>query len=143
MIVVRLPNGDTLTLRHRPFWADKIIPTNILFTIGDTIYVSNSIDLTSIPLTQLQHENKHSYQQADIGKWNWLLKYQFSKAFRLDQEAEAYADQIKHTVSLVARKKLLNEAAILLTSVRYGYCAETTDIAKQAIENKCSYTYFI
>lgn len=101
MLVVRLPNGQSVKLRHQPKWLSRLVPELMVIPYGHTIYVTRHKDLMSLSIQKLYHEQTHLEQQRRLGSaFIWTLLYFTSKKFRLAQEAEAYAIQIKHTVSL-------------------------------------------
>ena len=143
MHIVRLPNGEAIKLCHRPEWVDVFISPSILYTFGEIIYVSKHKKLREIHLLDLLHEQVHMEQQRKYNKYWWSFRYIFTKSFRLDQEAEAFAAEIKHTVTLEARRKLLNQAAQWLSGKEYNHCAKSFEHAKEIVFNKCSYKDFI
>jgi hypothetical protein len=144
MLIIRLPNGTSVKLRHQPRWLSKLVPELMVIPYGQTIYVTKDKDLTSLSLNKLYHEQTHLEQQDRLGSaFIWTLRYFLSKKFRLDQEAEAYANQIKHTVTLASRVLLLKAASKWLAGSAYKKCASSARVAEEAIYKKCSYKDFL
>lgn len=80
-----------------PVWdkvcaAFGVLPQNVFFTYGDTIY---NPDGAHIPDHILAHEEVHEVQQTKEGMTPelWWGKFLRDPQFRVDQEAEAYAKQ--------------------------------------------------
>ena len=68
------------------------IRKNTIFTYGDTIYAPE-IDF-KLPPDLVRHEETHMMQQGDDPA-GWWEKYLSDKAFRKNQEAEAYRNQYR------------------------------------------------
>lgn len=97
-----------------------IAPPNTYYAFGDTIY---NPDGNEIPEDVLFHEAIHSKQQKAFGVPElWWAKYIFDSSFRLSQEVEAYAGQLKFIrkhFSARATKEALEEMARNLSSPLY------------------------
>lgn len=91
-----------------------------VFCYGDTIY--NPSGKTLSPDIE-EHEAIHSRQQRD-NKDGWYTKYLTDKAFRLEQELQAYGEQYKFAKKHVKDKRLLKWAkesmALALSGEEYG-----------------------
>lgn len=63
---------------------------HVVITYGDTVYAK-------YPLTEdiVVHEATHVRQQAGIGVEAWWEKYFMNEEFRLNQEVEAYRNQVQ------------------------------------------------
>ena len=144
MLIIRLPDGDRVRLRHQPRWLSALLPKLCVIPYNNTLFVSKKKDLTSLSLAKLYHERTHLEQQARYGgSFIWTFRYFISKSFRLSQEAEAYASQIRHTVSVRNRVRLLKAASRWLAGRAYKKCASSHKKAEEAIYSKCSYRDFI
>jgi len=80
-----------------PIWdavrnAFQINPKNVVFTYGNIIYNPDDVEL---PDHLIEHEKIHMIQQEQNGTNPalWWGKYLREPAFRVDQEAQAYAIQ--------------------------------------------------
>jgi len=93
---------------------------NVIFTFGHTIYNPHDV---YIPGDFLIHEAMHSTQQGDNPK-KWWKNYLKDPAFRIDQEAEAYAEQYiflcKITKGREERFRMMSDFARVLASSVYG-----------------------
>ena len=65
--------------------------SDVIFTYGDTLYTPSGGYINK-PL--MLHEETHSRQQAEMGVDKWWKKYIEDVDFRLEQELEAYKNQI-------------------------------------------------
>lgn len=75
------------------------IPNNTVFTYGNTLYNPSDVVISK----ELEkHEETHTKQQGNDPK-GWWDRYFNDKAFRLNQEIEAYKIQYK-----IARKNIKN-----------------------------------
>ena len=117
--------------------------SHMIFTYGDTIYVPNGQEL---PDHIIEHEKVHMKQQSheyinkthdvefsneplDIRKMTpelWWGKFLREPAFRVDQEARAYARQYRFICKTLkdknARAKVLYDFAGILSGKSYGNC---------------------
>ncbi len=105
-----------------PFVKDN---PNVVFDYGDTIYCNGrlSIDLVI-------HEETHLRQQKEIGLDLWVEKYLNEDQFRLEQEIEAYTNQILSIGDRNARFKLKTKVIEILSGPLYGNI-----INKQQLKN--------
>lgn len=92
---------------------------NVIVTYGENIY-------TAKPIThfKLIHESTHIKQQTDMGEDIWWAKYFVEEKFRLEQELEAYKNEVKEINRLVKnrdeRYRLIRNIALDLSSEVYG-----------------------
>lgn len=63
---------------------------NVIFAYDGDIYTN-----TKLPDHLLVHENTHLKQQEEIGADKWVELYLNNDNFRLNQEIEAYRNQLK------------------------------------------------
>lgn len=63
-------------------------------TLGPFIFIKSSVNQDYIPVL-LEHEKKHVEQFYRAYFWH-SIKYVFSRDYRLECEAEAYAQNVKH-----------------------------------------------
>jgi hypothetical protein len=77
------------------FWFNK----SRWITIYPNIYHPEYIDLAKYQPV-INHENVHLRQQEYMGLYKWLFKYIVSRSFRLDQEVEAIAVELKSYPSI-------------------------------------------
>jgi hypothetical protein len=74
-----------------------------IFSYGDTIYNPYKVEVT--PDLE-RHEQKHSEQQGTLPEV-WWDEYLNNKHFRLEQEIEAYGEQIIFLSEIITDYKLL------------------------------------
>ena len=91
-----------------------------IYTYGDTIYNPTG---QPIPPDLVEHEERHSWQQADDPD-SWWGRYLDDAYFRMDQEAEAYADQYNFICKKVLDRnqqyRILSRLSQILASPMYG-----------------------
>jgi len=91
-----------------------------IYTYGDTIYNPNEIEL---PEHLIIHEETHMKQQGDDPD-GWWGRYLIDFAFRMEQEAEAYANQYDFICKSVKdrnrRNLILLDLSNILSSPMYG-----------------------
>jgi hypothetical protein len=80
--------------------------SSTIYTYGNNIYNPSGAYLNK---ALVAHEETHSKQQERTGVEKWWDKYFADPQFRLDQEAEAYSNQLK-----VASKNLKDQKKIAL-----------------------------
>lgn len=103
------------------------IPKGVEYAFYPNIYVEQEIyDNLNWFQDILAHEEKHLAQQSTYkyGKFAWLAKYYFSKKFRLDQEAQAYAISLKYTDNF---NEDLSYYSNILSGKLYRYCCGPTE----------------
>lgn len=69
------------------------------------------------PREVIAHARVHLLQQLHCGQWKWLLRWLFSKKWRLQYEAEGFAVQVK------LNPQALTGAVVALSGPRYRHCA--------------------
>ena len=129
-----------------PIWdaacaAFKVNPGATVFTYGEKLYNPAGID---IPDHLMVHEETHSEQQLafvaperrtaenwDEGAALWWGKYLREPAFRLEQEAQAYAKQFAFICRQIKdrnrRFKIGMDLANILSGPLYGRCIGTNE----------------
>lgn len=106
--------------------AFKVNPGRTLFTYGDTIYNPGGIE--PIPDHLIEHEKVHMEQQgySEEGAAEWWGKFLRDPAFRLEQEAQAYAKQYAFVCRKVTgREQRFHfrwDLAGILSGPLYGNC---------------------
>jgi hypothetical protein len=108
------------------FW----LPTGTWITLNPTIYHPVGVTPEMRPAV-LEHEKVHLKQQEGHLK-GWLLKYIFSRKFRLDQEAEAIAVEASFSNS----DFVIQTYVELLIGPSYLWAAKSKAVALKAIEEK-------
>lgn len=85
-----------------------------IFAYDDNIY-------SDFPLTRdlIIHEATHHRQQADVGLDKWVELYLSDDKFRLDQEVEAYRNQLR-SMNRKERRSSIKDCAYYLSSKLYG-----------------------
>ena len=96
----------TPMLTPRPWWLIWL-PANAWMTLTPRIFFPAGIDPTLFPEI-VAHEEVHIRQQADGLTW-WVVRYLFSRSFRLQAEAEGYAAEI-HYLSSHGAQQAANDA---------------------------------
>jgi hypothetical protein len=113
------------------FW----LPRNFWITISPNIYYPKGIDPKRYPEI-IAHETVHLKQQS-TGKYKWILKYIFSRQFRLAMEAEAIAKELQydnlHFNPSVAPQSLASYGEAL-SSWNYLWAAKSKQAAIDAIQ---------
>lgn len=100
-----------------------IIPRNVYFTYGDTIYNPDKLD---IPLEIIEHEKVHMEQQKhnDKDATLWWGKYLREPEFRLNQEARGYGRQYETICKIIKdrnhRDRYLRQLATSLSGPLYN-----------------------
>lgn len=92
--------------------------TGTIFTYGDKVHAYRPIDEDLYV-----HELTHIEQQKEYGAELWWKKYLADEQFRLEQEIEAYKNQMqyaKDNYNAKARKKLLKHIVECLSGKMYG-----------------------
>lgn len=110
------PNIDAI-IEHFPHVKDN---KGVVFTYGDTLYGPHC-DEKAIELHLWAHEAIHMQQQGDDPE-AWWQRYFDDRAFRLNQEAEAYQAQyefIKHRYGGATAQNVLTKLAKDLSSPIY------------------------
>ena len=96
-----------------------------IFCYGDTIYNPYKEEVTP---DRHYHEYIHSEQQEKIGIQNWWEQYLTNTDFRLNQELEAYGEQLiwvkKHVTDRKFIQMMLENYADALSSGTYGNMLE-------------------
>lgn len=97
------------------------VNNGIVFTFGYDVYSAGPI-----PTDLWEHELTHVRQQTERGMdpIDWWNKYVEDPTFRLDQEVEAYRNQLKYvsryTRDRNAPSKMKHQLAMLLSGPIYG-----------------------
>ena len=95
-------------------WKDKVI-----FTYGDTIHCKNKVGKQKIA-----HETTHVNQQLEYGVKAWWERYFIDVDFRIEQEVEAYRNEIDWVRSKIwdmkNRKARIDHIIEDLCSPMYG-----------------------
>lgn len=100
------------------------IPATAIFTYGDTIYNPNNVKLSD---QLIVHEQVHMKQQGfnDADAALWWGKFMRDEKFRIDQEAEAYAEQYAFLCHYIKAKQqrfdLLMQLSRILAGPLYGH----------------------
>lgn len=81
------------------------------------------------------HEEVHLKQQEGY-LYSWLIKYLFSRQFRLDQEAEAIAAELISIPDKDTRDTRFKQYCDFLSSSAYFWAAKSSEQAKVAISVK-------
>lgn len=92
---------------------------SVVFTYGDTVYVPGGGD---IPDHLMVHEQTHEKQQGDNPE-AWWDRYLEDDEFRLNQEVEAYRNQLRFVRKKITKKQksdFLNRIAKDLSGKIYG-----------------------
>lgn len=103
----------------------------VYFTYGDAIYNPSG---THIAPDYVFHEEVHMKQQRDIGGPEiWWDKYIKDPAFRIEQEVDAYGQQLRYIRRNNAKKvaRELNHFAEVLSSALYGNMMTEEDARRQ------------
>ena len=85
----------------------------------------------------IEHEKAHLLQQREIGKYKWLIKYIFSKNFRLSQELGPIVVELANMPLEKRRAKLINYAQDL-SGPPYHRAAASFEHALNSILAKAS-----
>lgn len=96
------------------------ITVETVFTYGDKLYTPLGLP---IPQDLMIHEQVHEQQQQVLGVEQWWGLYLENKAFRLNQEVEAYKKQYQFLTTVLNRKgrlTALNKLSENLASPLYG-----------------------
>jgi len=120
--------------RPKPWWLRVATKKWQWVTIDPKIYYPKGIDPLSRPAV-IEHEKVHLAQQRNAGKLKWLIKYAFSKKFRLDQELEPIIVEIAYT-PLARRKSVAERYATSLSGSAYHRAAKSYDEALERILSK-------
>lgn len=101
------------------------ITDRTIFAGGDSIY-------TDYPLSSdlLVHELVHLKQQAEYGLIEWVHDFIYNPKFRLEQEKQAYREQLKSIKDRNHRNKVRIESARNLSSGLYGNIISYEDAFK-------------
>lgn len=90
-----------------------------IFTYGDTIYCKYKLNNQ-----KLAHEKTHVKQQLQYGISEWWARYFTDKEFRLNQEVEAYINEVNYIKfnerNLIKKRELLDKITNDLASSMYG-----------------------
>lgn len=123
-----MTNGIKISFEKPPVYDDickafNIIPRNVYYTYGDTIYNPDKLD---IPPEIIAHEKVHMEQQKynDKDAALWWGKYLREPEFRLDQEARGYGRQYEVICGIIKdrnkRNKYLFQLAKSLSGPLYN-----------------------
>lgn len=121
-------------MRPRPWWINLFVRDKAAWvTFWGVIYHPKGIDPAQLP-AYIAHEEIHVRQQrATFFPW-WALKYLCSRSFRLDQEAEGFAAELKfYRLNKVEGAVMLRHFALALAGSSYWHCARTVEEAEAAI----------
>lgn len=112
-----------------PNWADikKVFPMlkwndEVIVTYYPNVYCKNA----KLSAFKIAHENVHIYQQEKMGVEAWWQRYLGDKQFRLQQEVEAYREELFHIkthpelTTRDQRRRYINNIVELLASDMYG-----------------------
>ncbi len=95
-------------------WKDRVI-----FTYGDTIHCK-----VKVKPQKIAHEKTHIKQQLEYGVEEWWRMYFFDSNFRLEQEVEAYKEEIlwirENIWNMKDRKARIEKVTRDLCSPMYG-----------------------
>ncbi len=75
--------------------------SGVLISYGDTVHVASGGISPDIRI----HEQTHLDQQAKMGVEEWWRKYIADKHFRVEQEIEAYRNQVAYIKRYVSNRK--------------------------------------
>jgi len=112
-IVFKYPPNIKRIKEHFP------IKRGVIFTYGNRLY---NPDRGEIDDALMVHEETHTAQQGNNPD-EWWDRYFIDKAFRLEQETEAYQNQYKYALdnyNRASRKRLLRQISKDLSSSLYG-----------------------
>jgi len=94
------------------------IDDNTIFVFEDTVYTNNKMSYDIVA-----HEFHHLIQQSRIGAKEWINRYLEDKDFRLEQEIDAYKEQLSVVRKMNDRQEyahILAECGRNLSSPLYG-----------------------
>ena len=97
----------------------------IIITYGESIHCIN--DLSNRP-DLIVHEQTHIDQQTKYGVEAWWDRYFIDKEFRLDQEVEAYRNQVKYMKENYPRpyrRALIKSLCRDMSTLYKGMCTES------------------
>lgn len=119
-----------------PNWSEiwntfGVNPSGLVFTWGDTVYMTSLETLSS---DLLVHEQTHAKQQNNKPEWWWRL-YLKDKEFRASQKLEAYHRQYqefcKHYFDKNQRFRKIHSLALDMSSKIYGNCITYAEALKK------------
>lgn len=98
----------------------------IIYSYGDRIHVPSGKPL---PYELLVHEETHLRQQAAAGGPEpWWERYLVDAAFRLEQEIEAYRNQLATITDRKTRRARISAIANLLAGGTYGRVCSSAQV---------------
>jgi len=101
----------------------------VIFTYGDTIHCKYKI-----PKQKIAHEKVHIRQQLAYGVEEWWNRYFTDEDFRLEQEIEAYKEEIKwirkNIKGLFDMRKRIGKIVKDLSSSMYGNITTKEEVIK-------------
>lgn len=130
-IEYQLPNGDWASVYRRPRWFGllfgNLLKRSFCVELFGKIWVDPEVELIEWAKENhevMYHERRHAAQQLRVGELKWYFKYVFSKSFRLDAEAEAYAVSLNH-IAPETFPIALNQFATWLAGPEYRFAASS------------------
>lgn len=114
-----------------------IVPKNVYFTYGDTIYNPDDLEVSEdIIAHECVHMEQQNHNEADAALW-WG-RYLREPQFRIEEESEAYAAQYHYLCSIHKdrnkRFKILHNLACSLSGPLYNNAISYLE-ARQLIKN--------
>lgn len=124
-------------LKVKPFILKLIIPNPTWVTIYPNIYAPFVPNITTPTVWKaiVEHELVHIRQQKEMGLLKWLFKYLSNKKFRLDQEVEAFIQQLKFE-PVGHHERLINMFAADLSGKPYHKAASSKQEAIDLIRSR-------
>lgn len=117
-------------IRRKPRWL-FFTGSNMWVTIYPHVYKPNGVPIV---VSILAHESIHFERQKEMGKWKWLLRYCFSKKFRLNEEVVAFIEEISY-IPEYCREAAVNRFATQLSSRAYCWAAKDKAAAAELIRS--------
>ena len=123
-------------LKQHPWWLFWL-PSRFWITLSPNIYYPKGENPNYYPAI-IAHESVHLKQQSSGNLLKWYLKYVFSRKFRLQMEAEAYAVEVKYQLEAFPwdpafSDRVLVCAARSLAKWSYMWAAKSQEAAEAAI----------
>lgn len=94
----------------------------VIFTYGNTVYSKHEL-----PEDLKAHEATHVKQQTEMGKDVWWDRYFADPKFRLEQEVEAYRNQMKYAdenYNRITRRVIYKHVIKSMITMYGGMCTE-------------------
>lgn len=120
-----------------------VFPANwdsVIVTYGDTIHSKEKI-----PFLKEMHELIHTKQQTNMDKDEWWDKYLTDPKFRLEEELEAYSNEIIWAKKIIKDRnqltKYIHQICLDISSPLYGNMLSFTEATNLLTKNNNSKQY--